>query len=246
MMKTQWFRGSAIAAGLMLAAGSASAQQVYLVPHSEPRSAVGFTIGGFFPEGLEHRDHDDTILADLDDLAFDFDDLHSVTYGGEYLFGLNRFLEIGGGVGFSSGTIRSVYRDFVNSNGAEIKQDLKLRIVPISATVRFLPLGRGAPVEPYVGGGVGIFNWKYSEDGEFVDFQNDNTVFSNRYEATGTSVGPILLAGLRVPIGSAFALGGEVRWQHATGDTGGINDGFLGDKIDLGGTTANFTVHFRF
>jgi hypothetical protein len=40
--------------------------------------------------------------------------------------------------------------------------------------------------------------------------------------------------------------GGEVRWQKATGDTGGIDAGFLGDKIDLGGVTANFTIHFRF
>ena len=66
----------------------------------------------------------------------------------------------------------SVYRDFVNTNGAEIAQDLKLRIVPFTATVRFLPIGRGG-VEPYVGGGLGVFNWRYSETGEFVDFSDN-------------------------------------------------------------------------
>ena len=59
-------------------------------------------------------------------------------------------------------------------------------------------------------------------------------------------MGPLILAGVRFPVGDAVTAGGEVRWQHALGDTGGIDEGFLGDKIDLGGVTANFTIHFRF
>ena len=59
-------------------------------------------------------------------------------------------------------------------------------------------------------------------------------------------MGPVILGGLRFPIGDALTIGGEVRWQKATGDTGGLDEGFLGNKIDLGGTTANFTIHFRF
>jgi hypothetical protein len=41
-------------------------------------------------------------------------------------------------------------------------------------------------------------------------------------------------------------VGGEVRWHKATGDTGGIDEGFLNEKIDLGGWTTNFTFGFRF
>ena len=52
----------------------------------------------------------------------------------------------------------TVYTDFVNANGTEIEQDLKLRIVPFTATVRFLPLGHHDGVEPYIGAGVGVFN----------------------------------------------------------------------------------------
>ena len=92
----------------------------------------------------------------------------------------------------------SVYRDFVNDNGSEIAQDLKLRIVPITATIRFLPVGRGGPVEPYIGGGIGIFNWRYSEAGEFVDF-SDGSIFRAQFKADGTSVGPVVVAGLRLP-----------------------------------------------
>ena len=138
----------------------------------------------------------------------------------------------------------TLYRDFEDSDGTQIEQELKLRVVPITASLRFLPLGRDAAVEPYIGAGIGFFNWRYSEVGEFIDF-SDDSIFLNRYTADGTSVGPVILAGLRAPIGDAFTVGGEFRWQKATGD-GLLDEGFLADKIDLGGWTTNFTFGFRF
>ena len=143
--------------------------------------------------------------------------------------------------------VHTVYQDLVNENGTEIEQDLTLKLVPISATVRFLPLGRGGAFEPYVGGGVGFFNYRWTEIGDFVN--EDGNVFSNLsdpFVAEGTAVGPVLVAGARFPIGDAFSIGGEVRWQSAKGDTGGFDAGFLGDKIDLGGVTTNFTIQVRF
>jgi len=249
MMKRQWFVTVFAAVGLLaLSSASAQAQVVQVSRGADSRQAIGFTIGGFFPRGADVRDKDDTILANLDDLAFEVNDFNNVTFGGEYLFAISEFLEGGVGIGYYSQTVNSVYANFVNTNGSEIEQDLKLRIVPITATVRFLPIGRTAAVQPYVGGGLGIFNWRYSEIGDFVDF-TDNSVFSNRsnpFVADGTSFGPVVLGGVRFPIGDALMIGGELRYQWATGTTGGLDKGFLGEKIDLGGTTANFTIHFRF
>jgi outer membrane protein W len=245
MMKRQWLQRALIGAGLLVMTSASAGAQVVQVSRGDARNAVGFTIGGFFPRGLDGRDDNDTILADVGELAFDFGDFKHVTFGGEYLFGLGDFLEGGVGVSYYQNTVHSVYAALVNSNGSEIAQDLKFKIVPITATIRFLPLGRGAAVQPYVGAGLGIFNWRYSEIGDFVD-PSDNSVFSNHYVADGTSVGPVILGGLRFPIGDALTVGGEVSWQKATGDTGGLDAGFLGEKIDLGGTTANFTIHFRF
>ncbi|MEO7276044.1 MAG: hypothetical protein ABIX28_12430 [Vicinamibacterales bacterium] len=249
-MKRQWFYSACAAIGLLaLTSASAQAQVMQVSRGGDSRNAIGFTFGGFFPRGEDSRDVDDTILANLDDLAFDVKDFRNVTFSGEYLFGISDFLEAGVGVGYYQKTVNSVYANFVNTNGSEIAQDLKLRTVPVTATIRFLPVGRNAPVQPYVGGGVAIINWRYSEIGDFVDFDNNNTVFSNRsnpFVADGTAIGPVLLGGVRFPVGDAVTFGGEVRWQKATGDTGGINAGFLGEKIDLGGATASFTIHFRF
>jgi hypothetical protein len=110
--------------------------------------------------------------------------------------------------------------------------------------VRFLPVGHGT-VEPYVGVGVGVFNWRWSESGEFVD-TSDNSIFRATYVADGTSVGPVILAGVRAPIGNAFDVGGEVQFQKATADIDQQETGLLGDKIDLGGWHALFTMHLRF
>ena len=148
------------------------------------------------------------------------------------------------GVGFYQRTVPSVYRDVVNVNETEIEQDLKLRVIPMTATIRFLPVGRGS-VQPYVGAGIGAFNWRYSETGEFVDF-SDYSIFRARYVANGTAVGPVVLGGIRAPVGEVFMIGGEIRYQKAEGDTKPATSELLGDKIDLGGWTASFTMHFRF
>jgi opacity protein-like surface antigen len=218
--------------------------QITRVSPSDHRQAIGISVGGFFVRGLDSRDANDTILADHSSLAFDIKDFNNVSVGGEWLVGLGDYLEAGVGAGFYQKSVPTVYRGFTNTNGSEIEQDLKLRIVPLTATVRFLPIGRGS-VEPYVGVGVGAFNWRYSEIGQFVDF-SDNSIFADRFIAKGTALGPVVLAGLRAPVADVLSIGGELRWQKATGDTGGLDQGFLGEKIDLGGWNAAVTLHVRF
>ena len=97
-------------------------------------------------------------------------------------------------------------------------------------------------MQPYIGGGLGILNYRYSEVGEFVDF-TDRSVFSDRFVASGTALGPVALAGIRFPLGDTFSLGGEVRYQKAEAD---LSEDFLGSKLDLGGFHYLMTVHVKF
>ena len=80
-------------------------------------------------------------------------------------------MSAGAGIGYYQQTVPSFDINYANlANGANINADLKLRIVPFNATFRFLPLGRHHyGVEPYIGGGIGVFGWRYSESGQFVD-----------------------------------------------------------------------------
>ena len=176
---------------------------------------------------------------------FEIEDFRGVNVGAEYLFGVTDYIEAGLDVSFYQRTVPSIYADVVHDDLREIEQDLKLRIVPITASVRFIPTGRNATVQPYIGIGAGFLNWRYSETGEFVDF-SDDTIFRDRFVAKGNTVAPVVIGGLRFLSADVWTIGGEVRWQKADGDTGGRAAGFLSDKIDLGGWTTNFNVHFRF
>ena len=212
------------------------------------QQSLSFYFGGFAPSGEDGRAHntgqsDDVLVNNLSFLAFDINDFHGGTAGAEYVVGLGEWLDAGLGVGIYKNTVPSVYADFVNSNGAEIEQDLRLRIVPFAATVRFLPLGRSKGVVPYVGAGLGVFNWQYSESGEFVDFR-DMSVYRDSFAGSGTATGPVVLGGLKFPLG-AFSLGAEIRYQKAEGDLPADQD-FSGQKIDLGGFTYAATFHIRF
>lgn len=233
---------SACVAALGFVAPEAASAQVIRV---EPRHSIGFNLGYFALRGEDSRfdTEGDVLIANLDSLAFDVKDFNSVTFGGEWLYGVSDFIEAGVGIGFYQRTVPTVYQHFTHADETEIEQDLKLRLVPITATVRFLPIGRGS-VEPYVGAGIGFFNWRYSEVGEFVDF-SDDSIFPARYLASGNSVGPVILGGIRLPVSDVWTVGGELRYQRAEATIDNAED-FLGDKIDLGGWTANFTFHLRF
>jgi opacity protein-like surface antigen len=248
MLKRLWVHGVHGAIGLMAAAAILSPApafaQITRVSSTDHRQSVGFTLGGFFPKGEDGRVAGDVIVRDLDDLVFDINDLRGPSLSGEWLFSLGNYLEAGVGVGFHQGKTTSVYRAFQNATGSEIEQELKLRVVPVTGSVRFLPAGHGS-VEPYVGIGVGVFNWRWSETGEFVD-TSDGSIFRANYIAKGTSVGPVILAGVRFPFADVWDVGGELQWQKATGDIDQAETGLLGDKIDLGGWHALATMHIRF
>lgn len=249
MTKRLWLRGVRCALGLAAAAAilapqAAQAQITRVSSSSDHKQAIGFNLGYFALRGQDSRVNGDVLFTDLDSLVFDIKDFNGASFGAEWLVGMGDYLEAGVGANFYQRTVPSVYRSFVNTTGAEIQQDLKLKIVPLSATVRFLPIGRNG-IAPYVGAGIGVFNWRYSETGEFVDFA-DNSVFRSRYTANGNAVGPVVLAGLRAPVGDTFTVGGEIRYQKAEGDTKSAETGLLSDKIDLGGWTTSLTMHFRF
>lgn len=217
---------------VLAAADSASAQQ-----------ALNISVGYFAITGEDGRVDDDVLVANRELFLFDFSDFNSASIGAEWLAPIGEFLEASAGVALTSQTVPTIYEHFVQPDGREIEQDLRLRIVPITATLRVLPLGRHAVVQPYVGGGIGIFNWRYSETGDFIDFtQPGLPIFRDSFVNSGTNVGPVAVFGLRVPL-ERFAIGGEARYQKAEGD---LDANFLGSTVDLGGWHYLGTFAIRF
>ncbi|HUU35638.1 MAG TPA: outer membrane beta-barrel protein [Vicinamibacterales bacterium] len=215
---------------------------VFAPAPARAQQAINLSFGGFVPTGEDARSDGDVLIANRDILSFDVKDFNSGSIGIEWLLPFGEFFEAGVGAAFTSRTVPTVYSDFVNRDGSEIEQDLKLRIAPVTATVRVLPFGRSRAVQPYLGGGVGFFSYRYSEVGDFVDF-TDRSVFRDRFVASGTKAGPVALAGIRFPIGDRWSLGGEVRYQKASAD---LSEEFLGSTLDLGGFHYLGTLRIKF
>jgi hypothetical protein len=219
---------------LVAAPMTASAQQ-----------SLNLSIGGFSPRAEDARDVNDVLLNDRSFLAFNVADLNGFTIGGEYLIGLGDKFDAGFGIGFYQRSTPAFdrFNEFQNT-GDPIVADLKLRVVPMSATFRFLPLGHHG-VQPYIGAGAGVFAYRYSESGDFVASDNVTIIHGN-FTGSGTASGPVVLGGVRIPIGSV-GVGGELRYQSAVGSLP-TDQGFPTPtpKIDLGGWTYVFTLNFRF
>src|SRR5262245_31650844 len=219
-----------------------------LVPFTSfAQQSLKFSCGGFVPAGEQSRSVDDVLVNNLccldNPLGFHVGDFRGGTIGAEYLVGLGEFFDAGLGVGYYKRRVPSVYFDLVNANGSEIRQNLRLRVVPFSATIRFLPLGHTNFFEPYIGGGLAVLNWRYQETGDWVD-PSDNTIFPATFVGSGTATGPMVLGGVKFPVGP-WAIGGEIRWQGAKGDLPADQE-FAGPKIDLGGVTYQAIVSVRF
>jgi len=232
----RYFANAAIGmAALLVAAVPASAQVVQ-----------GFQIGGgsFSPKGYDARPVNDVLVVDLNTLSFDLSHFDGGQIFGEYNLDFGKHIEVGAGVGYYRRTTPAFDRNNVNAaTGGDILSNLRLRIIPISAVVRFMPIGSPGHVQPYVGVGIAALNWRYSEFGDFVDVNSN--IFRGAFVGSGTTPAGIVLGGVRLPInGDVFGLMAEVRYQWATGNLNS-ND-FLSNKIDLSGTSVNFAFQVRY
>ena len=220
--------------------------------------SVQVGVGGHFPAGFKSRADDDVLLRNslgetlpgdrtlTDALAFEMGDFRSANLLGEWNLTFGDRIEFGAGLGFYRKTVPTVYYDVTDQRGRDIGQELSLRVVPVTGIVRFMPFGRAGQPQPYVGAGLAVLNFHYSESGDFVDGDTLD-IFTDRFAVNGTAVGALLLGGVKLPLnGDIYGLNIEARYQMGLGDTGGTSNGFLADKIDLSGAQLNVTFQVRF
>jgi hypothetical protein len=228
-------------AGLVAAAGSASA------------GGLDVRIGGFFPRG------NDTLFADLNSLYTpDGDQNHGVrardfrgVFGGiEYNTLIVPHLELGVHLDAYGKTLETSYRDYTRDEDVEIRQRLKLSIVPLGATLRVIPTGKNSPVAPYLGVGIDAIFYSYKEYGDLIDFFDPElTIYDDEIQATGAALGVHAVAGLRVYLNRDVAIVGEGRYQWAKKDMGddfAPNEPGLVNRIDLSGASFTVGLHIKF
>lgn len=210
-----------------------------------PAAASGLDIrlGAFFPQA------DSDLFRDAEELyTVGKGDWPGPTGGIEYSRRVGSNVEVGFHLDGYGRSVRTQYRDFVNENGSDIRQRLRLNIVPLGMSVRFLPAGRRSrsrmKLEPYVAIGGDVIFYKYEADGDFVDFVSDDLdIRSDAFLSEGAALGVHGAAGVRVPVSHDVSITGEVKYQYAKTDMAGD---FRQNEIDLSGATATLGVHLRF
>jgi len=212
-------------------------------------NAFQLRLGGFRPSGNSTFWSDNEAVFTL--ANSDFSD---VVVGSSYVATLANHFEVGLNVDFYNSTYPSDYRELVDQAGFPIVHDSTLAMVPLTIDLRLLPAGRYRPAAPgrralkpvfYVGGGIGLNFWEYSEAGDFIDFSEpDLPIFGTTYRDSGTAFLTSATTGLEFPVSPRFQVTFEGRysWSKAelAGDFGGLGE------IDLGGLSLYVGASFRF
>lgn len=220
-------------------------------------SAGGFDVrvGGFFPRG----DLNTSLFSDLNDLytpnasesrGVKGSDFNAVFGGVEYNTPLAQYLEVGFSIDGLSRKLDTSYRHYERPGGGEVRQTLKLEMMPIGATIRLIPTSKRTRIAPYLGGGIDAVYYKYEEYGDFIDFGDPTyPIQSDAFRSEGVAFGVHAVAGVRVYLNRDIAIVGEGRYQWAQKDMAddfAPNASGLVNRIDLTGPSVTIGVHVRF
>ena len=187
-----------------------------ILPATARASSLELRIGAFFPRADSLLFHDDSVLYTVSK-----SDWTGVYGGAEFSIAPKPHIEVGFSLDGYGQTVHTSYRDYTRPDGTEILQSLKLTLVPLGVTVRFLPLDQYATVSPYIGVGPDLIFYQYEEfrglhrlPSPGLDIRGDH------FQSDGAHPGLHVTGGLRLRIGHDFSLLGEGRYQWGEVDLG--------------------------
>lgn len=200
--------------------------------------SLNMKIGVFVPQ-LES----DLWQTNIENLTFDKSDMVNVYYGAEFEGFLNRNSSFTVEIGSYTKTQYAMYRDYEYDNGAPIYQNVSLRIVPIEAGLKFYPMGHRSTLNPFIGGGVGLYSWTYQQWGDFIDF-GDFSIYEGNAETKRFSVGFFGRVGFVYRFIAQAAISLEGKYQYLKGHLSGNFEGF--EPLDMSGFQVNAGINIFF
>ncbi len=125
--------------------------------------------------------------------------------------------------------------EFIWPDGSPIERSIHLSIVPLLISLKLYPFGKNVKVIPYLGGGAGLYFWKFSEDGDFVlDRYFDPFIATGFVEASGQDIGWHAMVGFQIPWGRRTSFDFEARYYKVNGELSEDFDPAF-EPIDLSG-----------
>ena len=214
-----------------------------------PRASIGAR-GSFLVASANSDIYD--FVTDI--LAIEKSDFNTGAFAIEGGYSVTPRLDIIGTIDFNAMNHPSDYRDWEDNSGLPIQQTTELKQRTFTASAKFSLLPRGRAISrlawiprtfmPYVGAGGGYGSYEFRQNGDFVDFDNANRVFTDTFTSDGWAPTFHVLGGtdIRVYRHLILSLDARYSWQKAN-----LSNDFIDfEPIDLGGFRFGAGIHFAF
>jgi opacity protein-like surface antigen len=207
---------------------------------SGPDGSIRLSVGLFTPDGDSQFWEDSAI-----DFTGSADDFEDSSYRAELEWGLGQRASVLLSLGYYDGSTDRAYRDFVDGDGFDIVHTASLEVTPLTLGVLLAPGGRDKRVVPYLIAGVGFYSWRYTEVGDFIDFDDpEQPIIFGAFEADGVTTGLYAGAGIDLMIAPVTSLFVEGRWVSADDEMADDFDGF--GTLDLSGSHLSLGISWKF
>lgn len=231
-------RGLILATAVLLFPAASHAQDGFMF--GQPKGQLTLRAGPVL-----HRAGGDLLNFFQSELTLDRGDFRAPAIGGEIAFVVHPSLDIAVGAGWSnveSGSESRHYWEDIDGEDVPIRQTTALRVIPVTATLRYYPLSRGQSISqfawvparttPYLGVGGGMAWHRLQQWGDFVQ-ESDLTIFTDSWESNSRSGIAHVLAGVDHWFSPRFGLNAEGRYTFGSATPAG--DFASWDSIDLSG-----------
>lgn len=188
------------------------------------------------------------------DLSLKKGDFSSFGYGFDFAFALRPRIDLVISADLSGMDKKSDYREWQDDAGKPIEQTTAFSRQSYAANLKYylLPNGRTlgkfawVPTRyaPWVSAGLGRTQYKFKQNGDFIDFGDNNKVSWDSFSSSKWGGTVQAAAGIDWSINQRFALTSQVKYLSGKADLGLDYSGF--DPIDLSGLgmTAGLTIRF--
>ncbi len=220
--KASAFAGALLLTATLVAApGRASAQDADFL-FGAPNGSLLLKFGWAAPRAADGDPARQSLWAfTREHLTVDEGAFSGPALSGELAFRLNSRADAGLSFGFTSVEVHSEYREWVGEDDLPIAQSSQFRTIPLTLTLRGYPIPRGrsisslawipSTVNPYVGVALGYVWYTFTQEGEFVDYQNLD-IFRDRLASRGGALTAQVMAGTEVSLGKRLFFLGEARY----------------------------------
>jgi hypothetical protein len=187
-------------------------------------------------------------------LAIEKSDFNTGSFAAEVSFNVAPQLDIVGTWDMNAMNHASDYRDWEDNSGLPIQQTTELDQMNFTASAKFTLVPRGRTIStlawipntfvPYIGAGGGYGKYTFRQNGDFVDFDNDNRVFPDTFRSEGWAPTFHVMGGTDIQVYKHLIVSFDARYSWQKAD---LSTDFVGfAPIDLGGFRFGAGIHLAF